>query len=121
MKRLIFTLILLLFSSISVAQEKLDSYALQIGYWNFYTERYDWQETKVCDVSFFVQGDVIIANDYAESTYYTYECTLKSKTICSWLAYDERRRKCWVSMVFGETSFFIVTYKDMCYRYYVNI
>ena len=120
MKKTLFTLAILFYSGINLAQEKMYSYALQIGFWNFYAEEYEWEEVKNCDVVFFLQGDVIIANDEAKSTYYTYECVLQSKEICRWKAYDESKRKCAISMIFGKTNFFIVTYNDICYRYSVN-
>lgn len=120
MKKKLFTLAILFYSGINLAQEKLESYALQIGFWNFYTEQFDYQPVQPCDVVFYLQNDIIISNDEAKSTYYTYECTLDIIGMGSWRAYDENRKKCGVSMIFGKTNFFIVAYSDICYRYYVN-
>jgi hypothetical protein len=121
MKKILLAFALFLVSTVAIAQEKIESYALQIGFWNAYTEQFDYQPVQPCDVVFFLQGDMIIANDEAKSTYYTYECTLQIEGMSSWNAYDEGRRKCGVSMIFGKTSFLIVAYSDACYRYFVNL
>jgi hypothetical protein len=120
-KNLVLTVIFVSISLFSISQSKLESYALQIGHWNIYTEKYTWETVKYCDVEFLVQGDVIVANDAAESTYYTFNNFEHSQLVNSWDAYDEDRRKCIVTMMFGKTSYFIVTYSDICYKYFVNI
>ena len=121
MKKALLTLIVVLISLISMAQEVLQSYALQVGHWNEYSETYSWEPLKTCDVKFLLQGDIIIANDAAESTYYTYETLTATETTASWSAYDEERRKCIVSLVGGVSSYFIVIYNDVCYKYFVNL
>lgn len=112
---------LVLICLVSTAQEVLTSYALQVGHWNDYTETYTWEPLKTCDVKFLLQGDIIISNDAAESTYYTYETLTASETSASWNAFDEERRKCIVSLVGGASSYFIVIYDDVCYKYFVNL
>lgn len=119
MKRIILTLIVILISLVSVAQQILQSYALQVGHWNEYTETYNWEKLKSCDIKFILQGDIILANDEAESTYYTYQTITANESSASWNAYDEERRKCIVSLVGGAESYFIVIYNDICYKYFV--
>lgn len=120
MKKLLLIIVLLLTCLIGSAQEVLKSYALQVGHWNTYSENYTWEPLKVCDVDFIFQGDVIIANDVAESTYYTYETLTENDISASWNAFDEQRRKCIVSLLFGEEICFIVIYNDICYKYFVT-
>lgn len=121
MKKLLLTIIIIFTSLVSIAQEVLQSYALEVGHWDSYYQEYNWERIKVCDVRFILQGDVIIANDEAESTYYTYETIIATDASASWNAFDEQKRKCIVSLVNGDESVFIVIYNDICYRYYVNI
>lgn len=121
MKNLLITLIFLFTIEQFKAQERLSSYALQIGHWNEFIQDFNWENVKYCDVGFLIQGDIIIANDEAKSTYYTYNNFDQSELVNSWEAFDEGRRKCIVTMMFGKTSYFIVTYSDICYRYFVNL
>lgn len=121
MKKILFTAVFILTCLICKAQDKLDSYALQIGHWNNYLEDYTWEDVKPCEISFLLQGDVIMANDAAESVYYTYNNFVHNELNNSWQAFDENRTKCIITMMFGETSYLIVIYNDICYKYFVNI
>ena len=120
MKKLLLVLVLSLICLIGSAQKTMTSYALQIGHWNSYSETYSWESLKFCDVKFFFQGDIIIANDVAESTYYTYDVIIQDDYSSSWNAFDEQKRKCIVSLVNGEEICFIVIYNDVCYKYFVT-
>jgi hypothetical protein len=121
MKKILLVLILLVFSSLSIAQNKIESYALAIGHWNRYLKQFQYESPIYCSISFYFQRNVIIANDVAKSTYYTYNCIEANDFLASWNAYDEEERNCIVSLIYGETTYFIVAYKDICYRYYVNM
>jgi hypothetical protein len=121
MKKLFLIIVLLLTCLIGSAQNTIQSYALQIGHWNYYSEKYSWEAIRYCDVTFLFQGDIILANDEAHSTYYTYEVLTQNDVASSWNALDEEKRKCIVSLVSGEDVTFIVIYNDICYKYYVTI
>jgi hypothetical protein len=73
MKKVLLAAVFVVLSFIGTAQELIKTYALDIGYWNYSTESWDWDSRKTCNVTFFLQGDVIISNDLVGSTYYTYE------------------------------------------------
>jgi len=94
MKKLILSIAFMVMSLVLYAQKTMNSYALQIGHWNSYSETYSWESLKFCDVKFFFQGDIIIANDVAESTYYTYDVIIQDDYSSSWNAFDEQKRKC---------------------------
>ena len=120
MKKLILLIGFIIATLVVNAQEIIQSYALDVGEWNIYTEKWDWEIRKKCNVKFILQGDVILANDAAESTYYTYETIYNDEYTASWNAYDEDRRRCIISMTYkGEDreKFLIVIYNDVCYRY----
>lgn len=115
MKKSLFSLLLIFFSFEFYCQTYIQSYALDIGHWNNNYRKWDWESTKKCNVLFTLQGDVILSNDKANSTYYTYETINKG----SWKALDEKRRECIISIVYNEPDycFLIVIYNDICYRY----
>lgn len=121
MKKIILILIIVLTSLVNIAQESIESYALQVGHWNKYLEDFVYEEVKTCDVKFLLQGDVIIANDAAKSIYYTYETIHNDELAASWKAFDEERRNVVVSLYFGkELSVFTVIYDDVCYKYFLT-
>ena len=119
MKKLILLIAFIIATLVLNAQEIVQSYALDVGSWNSYTDSWDWEIRKKCNVRFILQGDIILANDEAESTYYTYETLHADDEKASWNAYDEERRKCIVSMVYRSDyeKYLIVMYNDVCYRY----
>ncbi len=119
MKKLLLVLCLLI-SIITTAQESIESYALQVGHWNEYLEKFVYDEVKTCNVKFLLQGDVIIANDIAKSIYYTYETIHNDELAATWKALDEQRRNVIVSLYFGkDSSVFTVIYDDVCYKYFL--
>jgi hypothetical protein len=122
MKTIILYLVFILSSFVTFSQEELRSYAVQIGHWNSIIKDYQWESIKDCDVIFTVINTVIVADDEAESKYYTYANFYQKDKVTSWYALDEQRRKCTVSMVFGKTFYFIVAYdNDVCFKYFINI
>ena len=62
MRKFLLTALVVMLTSIGTAQELIKTYALDIGYWNYSTENWDWDSRKTCNVTFFLQGDVIISN-----------------------------------------------------------
>jgi hypothetical protein len=120
MKKLLLLFILSI-ALVSRAQESLESNALQIGHWNDSLEKYVYGEVKSCDVKFLLQGDIIIANDVAESIYNTYETIENSENSASWKALDGWGREVIVSLCFIEDgSFFLVLYDDVSYKYFLT-
>jgi hypothetical protein len=118
MRKFIITAVLVLTCLFSKAQTTIQSKFLDVGTWNEYTQTWDWEKRKYCDVGFFLQGNTIVANDYAKSSYYTYETINDTPPSFSWKALDEKRKECRIIMKFFEGySYFIVMYDNFCYRY----
>lgn len=118
MRKFLLTAFVVMLTFVGTAQEVINSYALDVGYWNIYTEEWDWETRKKCDVSFILQGDLIISNDLVKSTYYTYQTLTNDDFLASWLALDEKRRECMVSIkINANNNYFVVVYSDICYRY----
>jgi hypothetical protein len=118
MRKFILTSLLVITSFISQAQDVIQTYLFEVGDWNTRTKKWDWQPAKECNVRFLLQGNAIISNDLAKSTYYTYETVSSDYPKASWKALDEKRRECMVLMSFFETySYFVVMYDNVCYRY----
>ena len=119
MKKALLTAFVVMLSFFGTAQELLETYALDVGVWSDYLQDWIWEPRKKCKINFLFQGDIIIANDAAESTYYTYETLILTDEEASWSAIDERKRNCIVSMKYNGqiNNYFIVMYSDVCYRY----
>jgi hypothetical protein len=119
MKKLILILVVVLSSFVSKAQDVMDTYAVEIGYWQEKDQDWYFDDFKMCEVSFIIQGKMIIANDMNKSTYYLYNMLLDEKDMTSWNAIDEKDRECVISMALKDDyRYFIVIYDDICYRYY---
>jgi len=118
MKKLIVSFLFVCVTFFATAQDVINSYAIEVGYWNNYTEDWDWTPKKNCVISFIIQGDIIIANDLAQSTYYTYKEVGEDDFSACWEAIDEQRRECLVGLKLGKyCNYFIVIYPNICYRY----
>ncbi len=118
MRKFIISTALIFICFLSRAQEFIQTKWLDVGTWNNYSKTLDWEQRKNCDVGFLLQGNTIIANDYAKSTYYTYETINDTPPSFSWKALDEKRRECRILMKFFEDyTYFIVMYDNFCYRY----
>jgi len=120
MKKLILALLFVIVSLTGKAQPStMNAYAIQVGYWNYIDEDWDYKPLEPCAVSFILQGNVIIANDAAGSTYYTYELFTETATRISWRALDEKQLECIVSLSnVDDIRCFVVMYNDIIYRYY---
>lgn len=118
MKKILIAAVVVMLSLIATAQETIKTYALDVGYWDEYSQEWKWEYRKSCNVIFYLQGPTIISNDKAKSTYYTYDHWAVDDTEGYWAALDEEQRECIVSMKFNKSNnYFVVTYSDICYRY----
>jgi len=120
MKKLILALLFVIVSLTGKAQPNtISTYGIQIGYWNYVAQDWEYQPLEPCVVSFILQGNVIIANDLAKSTYYTYDLLIETDTRISWKALDEKQLECIVSLAnVNDIRCFVVMYDDIIYRYY---
>ena len=122
MKKIFLIISFFIVSFISLSQQTISTYAIQIGNWDYYYEEYSWEALKPCDVDFIVQGDVIIANDIAKSTYYLYDNFNINKTFASWNAVDENNIECVVSIVHKDgLTYLMVLYDAICFKYFFKL
>ena len=118
MRKTILTMLITATTLFTSAQTTIETYLFEVGNWNTRTKKWDWKPSAECNVRFLLQGNAIISNDLANSTYYTYETVSMEYPNASWKALDEKRRECMIIMSFFETySYFIVMYDSVCYRY----
>ncbi len=118
MKKVLLAAVFVVLSFVGTAQEFINTFALEVGYWNSYTEKWMWESRTSCNVSFILQGPSIVSNDKAKSTYYTYETLSYNDTGASWSALDEKQRECMISIQINTyENYFVVMYYDICYRY----
>ncbi len=122
MKKIFFIISFFIASFVSFSQQTISTYAIQIGNWNYYYEEYSWESLKPCDIDFLIQGDVIIANDVAKSTYYLYDNFNISKAFASWNAIDENSIECIVSIVHKDgLTYLMITYDAICFKYFFKL
>lgn len=129
MKKIILIAIVVLIASIAVvnAQTKSHAYGLEIGYWNKYSEKWDFKEMKTIDLTFTVAKTYVSCNDVANSIYIIKRdlgaTNTKQYNAYRWGCSDEKGRNCWFSMTLyleSGTQTYTVTYDDICFRYYIS-
>lgn len=119
MKKLIIALSLMLISLSYSAQVQVESYAVKYGEWSNYDQTWTWGDWKYVNITFTLQGSLIMVDDLAKSTYYTYGDVDIQKGYNSWNAIDENNQKCIFMMTTNKTgeSYITVMYKDTCFKY----
>lgn len=118
MKKLLLLIVFCFMFLCSIAQNVLNSYAIEIGRWDSRIDNWAWDPAKECDIKFLLQGDIIIADDAAKSTYFTYKQTEEDDHYGVWLAVDEKKRECVVGLYFDpKISYLVVIYDQIAYRY----
>lgn len=122
MYKIITLIALLLISISSKSQVILQSYSVMRGEWSNYSENWIWDKPAYCGITFRVTGNVIEADDIAESTYYTYEEFIVKKHEYLWRAFDEDGEKCIVGITTEPNmpSTFYVMYDNVIFKYFVK-
>jgi len=93
------------------------TYAVEVGRWNDYSQ--DWSFVREYErINFILQGNVIMVQDNAKSTYVCLNVIYDDGENVSWKAFDEKNRNCVVTMAtIDYESYLIVVYDNICYRY----
>lgn len=108
-----------LFSLSGLTQEIIKSFACEHGTWSDYRKTFLWDDLKKCNITFLIQGNVIVADDYAKSTYTLLNLVIDDGEVLTWEAIDENGTQCMITLaVVNDTRCLIVIYSDNCFRYY---
>lgn len=122
MKKLLTILMVSLFTLTAFTQDvKSTTCFLQTGKWNSYKEDYVYGKIKFEKIDFLFRGNVIIVNDYAESTYITSNSQKFSDGSVLWDAIDENNKMCKVVM-YDELGYTVVEimYVNVSYKYFFD-
>jgi hypothetical protein len=112
--------LLLLFSVYFInAQTILHAYAVTIARWDDVTEDYTWGEPIPIDLKFTIQGEVIMVNDVAESTYICIEKVYDSEEMVMYTAIDEDHEDCRIILQYpkNQVPSISVEYAHILYVY----
>lgn len=118
MKFIIIALFVIAFNVNCKAQTLIKTSSYEVGYWNDYTNSWDWKERKPCSINFVLQGNLILSDDNAKSTYYIYQIIDNTFPDASWKALDEKKRQCVISIISKSNyTYFTIMYDNLCIRY----
>ena len=94
--------------------------------WNSEKNKWEYDEPIDIDLTFTMQGRVILVNDKANSTYTTIRQTINDSTSepkqSAWKAIDEKNRNCLFKMYWYKNSdwYIVVMYDDYAWSYYMG-
>lgn len=124
----------LFFTLSSYAQSTYYIYAVQLGKFNEYTQKWKWDATETLDQQFTItlNKNVVSIDNKNLTTLFTYE-DLGEKygtdeegdryRVHAWMAYDQEKRKCKFSMLWYTNlslEVYTVMYSDYGFRYYIK-
>lgn len=79
-----------------------------------------WEKSKYEIISFLIQGNTIIADDVAESTYKTFELIVNDGKMTMWDALDENNIECNIIINSVSPETISVMYSDVIYVYEID-
>jgi hypothetical protein len=120
MKRILLILCLL-FTLVTQAQRTV-AYTdkISIGHWNNMEEDWIWELPVYSELAFTIQGNSVMVNDRAESTYKLLDLVAEETNFSMWTALDETNKACRfvINVVPPETI--SVMYDDVIYVYQIS-
>jgi hypothetical protein len=134
MKKLLIVILIFLFSPAIYSQSFWQSYRNQLGTWNKYTKKWDWDKVNYADIPIEFEKKYIrvknkadsyfrIIEDEGEKIDYTDDVPKVRIRSYDWTAIDDKQRRCRLSLVHHESDeydpiIFIVMYDDVVFRFY---
>ena len=126
MKKLILTVLASFLTLTVMAQTTIHTTAIIVADWNKTTENWDWRsEWKEQNINFLLQGNVVLVNDKANSTYTMLKDPEVRNNYFEWEAIDEGRLKC-TFMMSDEADennyqYIMVMYSDKLFKYVYEV
>lgn len=120
MKKLLLILTLLFTLNIFSQRVVIHTDKVSTGHWNTIEENWIWEPVKYTFINFVIQGNTVIVDDVAESTYKLFECTVDKPKFSMWTALDEQNIECNFIMNFTNPNTVSVMYSDVIYVYEID-
>jgi hypothetical protein len=120
MKRILLSLLLLITLTVQAQRTLVHTNKVTTGHWDEVAEDWLWGKEKYTVINFLMQGNTIIADDVAESTYTTLDLVVDEDNISMWNAIDENSVNC--SFIINRTppETISVMYSDVIYVYEID-
>lgn len=130
--KIIATLLLSLFTFTGYSQTEDKADKLQIGKYDPITKVLNWGDAMSIDLVFTFNGKNVSIDDKAKTRLYCYEQIEEKSgvnnegdkyTKYTWVALDEKERKCHFSMIYykdRKLSVYVIVYEDIVFRYYIE-
>ena len=133
MKKLLSLLPILVLLSFSTSAQvtKLVSTYNQVGIYNKYLEKYDWNPHNYATITIYFGKQMIWMDNISESQFRITGRRGENTGVnndgiswkdFTWIAIDNKGRRCDVSLTkFNDnTLMFVILYDDLCFRYFAN-
>lgn len=122
MKKLKLLLLGVMFISSTVfSQELLISNASQMGKWT--GDEWKWDDWIYSELRFVLEGNTIIVNDEANSSYITYGEPEYTNDVYYWKAFDEQHIPCSFGMTaYEKNNLILIMYNqnNLCFKYAIK-
>lgn len=83
-------------------------------------EDWIWERSKYAIINFLMQGNTVMADDVAESTYTTFDLIVDDGKMTMWDAVDEKSRSCNIIINNVTPPTLSVMYSDVIYVYEID-
>ena len=120
MKKLLLSLLLLVTLTVQGQRSIVHTNKVTTGHWNNMEEDWIWERSKYTIINFLLQGNTIMADDVAESTYKTFELIVDDGKITMWNALDENNIECNIIINSTPPETMSVMYSDIIYVYEID-
>jgi hypothetical protein len=120
MKRILLVLCLLVTLVTQAQRVLVHTDKVVTGHWNNIEENWIWEKPKYAIINFLMQGNTVIADDVAESTYKLFDMVVDKTEFSMWNAIDEQDRECNFILDFSPPENISIMYGDVIYVYYIS-
>lgn len=120
MKKLLLSLLLLVTLTVQAQRTLVHTNKVTTGHWNNMEEDWIWERSKYAIINFLMQGNTVIADDIAESTYTTFDLIVDDGKMTMWDAVDEKSRSCNVIINIATPPTLSIMYGDIIYVYEID-
>ena len=120
MKRILLILCLLVTLVTQAQRTLVHTNKVTVGHWDGIQEDWIWEKPKYTLINFLMQGNTVIADDVAESTYTTLDLVVDEGNITMWNAIDENNINCSFIINNASPENVSVMYSDVIYVYEID-
>lgn len=119
MKKLILIIAFIAISMSIFCQSTETAYAAQVGTWSKIKKDWIWSDVQEVNLIITFNNSVISINNEMGSVFETIAVVEEKDSHVTWKALDEEYITCYLTMKYtSEFALLVITYNDLCYRYY---